>query len=267
MSYGILSLPVLPVRSEPSERAEMTTQLLFGERFELLETQEGWSHIHNQADGYEGWATSKMLTSISDEMAAKLVTFNTIVLPEPLVFFRGIDVGQMYLPAGSQLLVQGKKYYFPMGETLVELFPESELRIGNGSFPLSERVLETAFQFLNAPYLWGGKTVLGMDCSGLMQVAAAINGIQLPRDARDQARLGEEQFLSLALPGDLAFFANPEGRIVHVGLICGPHEILHASGSVRVDTLDGRGIYNNDLKKYTHSLHSIKRIFPASFEK
>lgn len=263
MSHGILSLPVLPVRSEPSERAEMTTQLLFGEQFEIIDSQDGWSLIHNLADGYEGWATSKMLTLVSDELATKLSSFKTIVLPEPLVFFRGIDVGQMYLPAGSLLLAQGKHYYFPMGETLVELFPETELQFGTSSFPLPERILETAFQFLNAPYLWGGKTVLGMDCSGLMQVSAGVNGFQLPRDASDQAQLGEEQFLSLALPGDLAFFANPEGRIVHVGLVCGPHEILHASGSVRVDALDGRGIYNNDQKKYTHSLHSIKRIFPA----
>lgn len=263
MSHGILSLPVLPVRSEASERAEMTTQLLFGEQFEMLDSQKGWTFLRNQADGYEGWATSKMLTPISDEFQTKLSTFHTVVLPEPLVFFHSIDIGQMYLPAGSRMLAQGKKLFFPKGETLVELFPENELRFGTSTFPLSERVLETAFQFLNAPYLWGGKTVLGMDCSGLTQVAAAVNGFQLPRDARDQALLGEEQFLSLALPGDLVFFANPEGRIVHVGLICGPHEILHASGCVRVDALDGRGIYNNDLKKYTHSLHSIKRIFPA----
>jgi len=263
MSHGILSLPVLPVRSEPSERAEMTTQLLFGERFEILESQDAWSLIRNDADGYEGWVTSKMLTPVSDEMEVMLRSYETILLPEPLVFFRGIDVGQLFLPAGSTLLVQGKRYFFPMGERWVEVFPEKALSFGSVSFPMPERILETAFQFLNAPYLWGGKTVLGIDCSGLVQVSAAIHGFQLPRDARDQASLGEEQFLSLALPGDLAFFANDEGRIVHVGLVCGPHEILHASGCVRVDTLDGRGIFNRELKKYTHALHSIKRIFPA----
>ncbi len=263
MNHGILSLPLLPVRSEPSERSEMTTQLLFGEQFEILEIQDNWSFIRNEADNYEGWATSKMLTQVSEELNAILNSYQTIVLPEPLGFFRGIDAGQMYLLAGSKLMAQKKHLYFPMGESTVELFPEKELRLSTHSFPLPERILETAFQFLNAPYLWGGKTILGMDCSGLTQVSAAVNGFQLPRDARDQAQVGEEQFLSLSMPGDLAFFANSEGRIVHVGLVCGPHEIVHASGSVRVDKLDEQGIYNNDLKKYTHQLHSIKRIFPS----
>ena len=126
---------------------------------------------------------------------------------------------------------------------------------------LPERILQTATQFLNAPYLWGGKTILGMDCSGLTQVSASINGFQLPRDARDQALLGEEEFLSLSLPGDLAFFSNSEGRIVHVGIVCGRYKILHASGSVHIDDLDEQGIYSRELKTYTHRLHSIKRIF------
>lgn len=261
MNPGILTLPVLPIRSEPSERAEMTTQLLYGERYDVLEVQDNWSLIRNLADGYEGWATSKMLTPISDQLEDEMHALETRVLPNPLVSFRGIDIGQMFLPAGSRLFVHGNHFYFPVAETMVELFPEKEGQFVNPTYPLPERILETAFQFLNAPYLWGGKTILGMDCSGLMQVSAAIHGFQLPRDARDQAMLGEEQFLSLALPGDLAFFANSEGRIVHVGLICGPRQILHASGKVRVDVLDEQGIFNTETKQYTHLLHSIKRIF------
>lgn len=263
MNPGILTLPVLPVRAEPSERAELTTQLLYGERFDVLDTREGWSLIRAVSDGYEGWATNKMLTTVSDLLEYEMHALESRILPNPLVSFRGIDVGQMFLPAGSRLFVHGNHYYFPVAETMVELFPEKEWQYVNNAFPLPERILETAFQFLNAPYLWGGKTILGMDCSGLIQVSAAINGFQMPRDARDQAYLGEEQFLSLALPGDLAFFANPEGRIVHVGLICGPRQILHASGNVRVDVLDEQGIFNTETKKYTHRLHSIKRIFSS----
>lgn len=261
MSHGILTLPVLPIRSEPSERAEMTTQLLFGEQFELLETQDSWTLIRNDADGYEGWACTKMLTELSDTSVKQLHLDSSVLLHDPITVLRGVETGELHLPAGSRLFVGHNHFFIPTSEGVTELFLETEQEHPSLSIPISERILQTARQFLNAPYLWGGKTILGMDCSGLTQVSAAINGFQLPRDARDQASLGEEQFLSLALPGDLAFFANPEGRIVHVGIVCAPNQILHASGSVRIDELDERGIFNRDLKKYTHQLHSIKRIF------
>lgn len=261
MSVGILSLPVLPIRSEPSERSEMTTQLLFGEQFEWLENQDNWTLIRNQADGYEGWATTKMLTILSDELTKKLNQYQTILLQEPITVFQGVDVGSMYLPAGSRMFVQGNQIFYPSEEVLTELFLDKEAVGLQFTKSLPQRILQTANQFLNAPYLWGGKTILGIDCSGLTQVSASINGFQLPRDASDQSLLGEEEFLSLSLPGDLAFFANSEGKIVHVGIVCGQSKILHASGSVRIDDLDERGIYNKELKKYTHQLHSIKRIF------
>jgi len=263
MSHGILTLPVLPIRSEPSERAEMTTQLLFGEQFEILQIQDSWSFIRNEADGYEGWATTKMLTELSEDTVVQLRTHSSVLLQDPITVLRGVETGELHLPAGSRLYVGHNHFFIPSAEGMTELFLETEQEHPSLSKPLSDRILQTARQFLSAPYLWGGKTILGMDCSGLTQVSAAINGFQLPRDARDQASLGEEQFLSLALPGDLAFFANPEGRIVHVGIVSAPNQILHASGSVRFDELDERGIFNRELKKYTHQLHSIKRIFHA----
>jgi len=258
MYHGILSLPVLPVRSEPSERAEMTTQLLYGEQVEVLEFQESWTLIRNVADSYEGWVTRKMLTDLSDVMIEKLHRHQIKLLKEPVTVFQGVDSGSQHLPAGSRLFVRDNHFYSP---SWIELFPEKEIEKPDYTRSLPERILETALQFLNAPYLWGGKTILGMDCSGLTQVSASINGFQLPRDARDQALLGEEEFLSLSLPGDLAFFANPEGRIVHVGIVCGQNKILHASGCVHIDDLDEQGIYSRALKTYTHRLHSIKRIF------
>jgi len=258
MNIGMLSLPVLPIRSEPSERSEMMTQLLFGEQFELLEVQDNWTLIRNLADGYEGWATSKMLAVLSAEMIEKLKRYQAVFLREPLSVFQSVDAGAVHLPAGSRLFVRNNHYYSPSN---LELFPEKEPEKPDVTKSLPERILQTATQFLNAPYLWGGKTILGMDCSGLTQVSASINGFQLPRDARDQALLGEEEFLSLSLPGDLAFFSNSEGRIVHVGIVCGRNKILHASGNVHIDDLDEQGIYSRELKTYTHRLHSIKRIF------
>lgn len=258
MNHGILSLPVLPLRSEPSERAEMTTQLLFGEQFELLEVRDSWTLIRNITDHYEGWATSKMLTVLSDESFQLLKQHSTVLLREPISTFLGVDAGVIQLPAGSRFFVRANHFYTAAN---TEFFPEKEPEKPDFTKSLPERILHTANQFLNAPYLWGGKTILGMDCSGLTQVSAAVNGFQLPRDARDQALLGEEEFLSLSLPGDLAFFANAEGKIVHVGIVCGPNKILHASGSVHMDDLDEQGIYSRELKAYTHRLHSIKRIF------
>ena len=258
MNNGILSLPLLPIRMEPSERSEMTTQLLFGEQFELLDVQNNWTLIRNQADGYEGWATSKMLTVLSAEMLEKLKRYQTVLLREPISIFQRVDAGAIHLPAGSGVFVRSNHFFSPAN---MELFPEKEMEKPDITKSLPERILQSATQFLNAPYLWGGKTILGMDCSGLTQVSAAINGFQLPRDAREQALLGEEEFLSLSLPGDLAFFSNSEGRIVHVGIVCGRNIILHASGNVHMDDLDEQGIYSRELKAYTHRLHSIKRIF------
>jgi len=262
MSLGILSLPVLPVRSEPSERSELTTQLMFGEVFEILEVKDSWTMIRNQADGYQGWVTSKMLTVISDDMKDRLLQLPTKVLREPITIFKAFS-SEIFLPAGSRFYVKNNHYFHPVGPDLMKFTPQ---RVGlETTFPqsLSESVLQTALQFMNAPYLWGGKTILGMDCSGLTQVSASINGFQLPRDASDQAQLGKEEFLSMSLPGDLAFFSNSEGRIVHVGLVCGQNKILHASSSVHIDDLDEQGIFSRELKKHTHQLHSIKRIFPS----
>ncbi|HET9570225.1 MAG TPA: C40 family peptidase [Bacteroidales bacterium] len=258
MNHGILSLPVLPIRSEPSERAEMTTQLLFGEQVEILEVHENWLLVRNQADGYEGWATEKMLTKVSEESLKTLNQQKSLLLRDPITVFQSVDSGVLHLPAGSRLFIKNKHFLTPLN---TEIFPEKEIEKLAYTKALPDRILQTAYQFVNAPYLWGGKTIFGIDCSGLTQVAASVNGFQIPRDACDQALLGEEEFLSLSLPGDLAFFANSEGRIVHVGIVCGQNKILHASGSVHVDDLDEQGIYSRELKTYTHRLHSIKRIF------
>ena len=119
----------------------------------------------------------------------------------------------------------------------------------------------TAKEFLNAPYLWGGKSFFGVDCSGFTQLVYKVNNVKLPRDAYQQAEVGEAlSFVEESQPGDLAFFENAEGRIIHVGIMLDDQKIIHASGKVRIDTLDSTGIFNQEMNKHTHKLRFVKSI-------
>ena len=135
-----------------------------------------------------------------------------------------------------------------------------EVLIKTSPYPSSTHlVFSTALSFLNAPYLWGGKSILGIDCSGLVQLCFNICGTELPRDARMQAEIGEEISLKNAICGDLAFFKNKEGRINHVGILKDNSCILHASGKVKIDKINETGILNKS-GEYTHQLSHLKRI-------
>ena len=130
----------------------------------------------------------------------------------------------------------------------------------SGVKPKSE-LINTAYMYLNAPYLWGGKTLFGIDCSGFTQMVYKLNGYKLLRDASQQASQGEVlSFIEESEPGDLAFFDNEEGKIIHVGIMLENNYIIHASGKVRIDRLDHLGIYNAELNRHTHRLRVIKKI-------
>ncbi len=258
MQYGICLLSVIPCRKEANNTSEMVTQLLFGEHYSVLETGEGWIRIKIAYDNYECWINSKQHTRISEP------TF-TNLQKQP-----GIYSSELIQVIGNQ----NTKTNFPI--TLGACLPFLKDKAinfesfsfgfeGQASVPnkkgTAKDIISTAYLFLNAPYLWGGKSPLGIDCSGFTQIIYRLNGYKLPRDASQQVELGSPlSFVEEAEAGDLAFFDNEEGNIVHVGILLSNEQIIHASGSVRIDKFDHYGIFSSDTKKYSHTLRVIKKV-------
>ncbi|MCM4168913.1 Gamma-D-glutamyl-L-lysine dipeptidyl-peptidase [Arenibacter antarcticus] len=249
MQYGICHLSLVPVRSIADDTGEMITQLLYGEHFKVLERRKIWSRIRIAFDQYEGWVNNQQFALISEDLYLKIDTNVEPMVSSDLISF--IETEQnVLLPIvlGSSILQSSVlNHYF------------------EGSFTSGRQekreLIETALLYLNAPYLWGGKSVFGIDSSGFTQMVYKINGHQLLRDAKQQSTQGEAlSFIEESEPGDLAFFDNNEGVIDHVGIIMDNNYIIHSYGKVRLDRLDHSGIFSTETNTYTHSLRVIKKI-------
>lgn len=251
--FGICNLAIIPLRAEASDKSEIVSQILFGEHFEVLEQQKQWSRIKMQFDDYEGWVDSKQFQQIS-ESNYRQISSEAIILNADLI---------EYITGPSNLLMP-----IPLGASL-SFLNYNDINVSNFEFDGTKisgvkpkkNLLNFAFMYLNAPYLWGGKTPFGIDCSGFTQMVYKLNGYKLLRDASQQAFQGEAlSFIEESEAGDLAFFDNDEGKITHVGIIMENNYIIHASGKVRIDRLDHLGIYNAETNKHTHKLRVIKKI-------
>ncbi|MCX6181637.1 MAG: C40 family peptidase [Bacteroidetes bacterium] len=254
--YGICLLSQVPCRREASDKSEIVTYLLFGEVYVVLESTEKWLKIKSHFDAYESWICAKQHTTISEK------EFNAINATPPALsneLVQVIQENQEYIPIviGSSLpLLKDKK--MTIGDRTFT-FDGSLLEPGA---PDRNKILEYAFMYLNAPYLWGGKSPFGIDCSGFTQMVYKLSNVNLPRDAYQQAEHGVAcSFVEEAQAGDLAFFDNEAGKIVHVGIVMGNGQIIHASGKVRIDNLDHQGIFNKEMNQYTHRLRIIKNLF------
>jgi cell wall-associated NlpC family hydrolase len=230
-------VPALPMRKEASERSEMVSQVLYGEEITIIEKTEKWLKINTLFDNYEGWVDAKGIGEYTTPN-----NYNKLIVST--LFENHTDFDKtLVLPAGSELWTENDNL--------------------NRLEPTAENILETAMMFLGIPYLWGGRSSFGIDCSGFVQTVFKINNIQVPRDAYQQVSHGHPvEFFDMIKPADLVFFGEVTGNITHVGIALENNKIIHASGMVRVDMINHQGIYNQEIKKYTHQLRVIKRLLP-----
>ena len=258
---------VTPVRQEPSEGSEQLTQLLFGEVCEVLDRLPRWTKIRSTMDGQEGWVDFKMLTDVKGENG-KVKGEGVVAIP--MAVATDMETGEeVMLTLGTRL----PNYAHGTFEVLQKKYLIDPACVNNATqllnsdlsrAELPNNVCAVAQTLLNAPYLWGGKNAMGMDCSGFTQVVYAAMGVNLLRNAREQITQGAiVQSLTEAQPGDLAFFDHADGdpeatNISHVGLLLDNERIIHCSGCVHIDTIDEMGIHLPD-GELTHHLVQIKR--------
>lgn len=248
MDYGICNLSIVPLRGEPSDSCEMVSQILYGEHFKILETRKKWSRIRLAFDSYEGWIDNKQYVNIPEQDYSYFETKETRLSSDLVDFVTGLDKQLFSICLGSSVSASQYLKHLFEGKSIVQRLPK-------------EKLIETALLYLNSPYLWGGKTPFGIDCSGFTQMVYKLNGYRLLRDASQQATQGEAlSFIEESEPGDLAFFDNEEGKITHVGIIMEDNYVIHAHGKVRIDRLDHSGIFNYEVRNHTHKLRVIKRI-------
>ncbi len=247
---GYCTVSVSPVRAEQKDSSEMVTQLLFGELVTVEEVSTTWCKIQTYSDNYKGFVDIKHIHFLSDKEVNRWLDG----LSYQTQLIRTLDC-----PWGKQLIYRG---------SFVSVGTEKTFNIGNDHFTFLDDVSDTHFQkpvdlalaYINSPYLWGGKTPFGIDCSGLTQTVYRFFNINLPRDASQQIDCGTPVSFDEQISGDIAFFQNPEGKIIHVGILDGTGHIIHASGAVRKDKFTQEGIFHSETGHQSHVLHSIRRL-------
>ena len=259
MQYGICLQSFVPVRYSQSEKSEMISQLLFGETYTIIEQGLNWIKIRCSYDNYTGWIDLINSHGISEESFISINQSQQNTLDGRMVQLTLENKTCMTIVAGSDL-----PFYHP---------DRNGFEIDNIAFRFNEKpetgrekasvesVIKTAKAFFNVPYLWGGRSLFGIDCSGLTQVVFKINHIKIPRDTSQQVLSGKpvDRFED-AQQGDLVFLRNDKGKICHVGILMTQNQILHASGHVRMDQLDPKGIFNTEKQQYTHRFDCIRRL-------
>lgn len=249
-NHGICQVSIAPVRKSPTDESEIVTQLLFGDYVELREKGEPWIKVFFPADNYEGWMDFKQLHYISEQDFQAGVHQLHEVVKTGLLKIKG-PIGIQHIIFGSNLPFL-EDNFFKIGEIKCEILADIPA--------FNESLVSTALRYENTPYLWGGKGILGIDCSGFIQIVAKVHGVSMPRDASQQVNIGINVAFSGRKAGDLMYFINAKGKVHHVGVLIDDKKIIHAAGHVRIDDYNEEGIYRSDFGKLTHFFHSIRRI-------
>jgi hypothetical protein len=242
----------VPLRSAPTHKSEMLSQILFGERYKIVDKAGKWTKIETLFDKYMGWIDM-------DHLQQNIYTGSSIgdVLNKSLLCFKN-DKTKIVLEPGCEVYYpdfDDKK--FIIGENIYHTCSE----FNDSYISTKDSFSETAIMFINSPYIWGGRIPSGIDCSGLCQLVYKIHGIAIPRDSWQQAEVGKNiDFIDETQPGDLVFFDNERGKISHVGMIYSKGLVIHASGRVRIDSIDHQGIFKPEINGYSHKLRTIRRI-------
>lgn len=248
-SFAYCFVSISPVRAEARDQAEIETQLFFGEIVRVHAINAPWAKIETLTDSYSGFIDSKHIRMLSEKEVKRwndgldFVTNRERLLQTPW--------GNQWICRGSFCPAQNNINSFNIGKDNFYWLEKTT--------ELPNLIIDLAKEYLNTPYLWGGKSPFGIDCSGLTQVIYRFYGINLPRNASDQATGGMKVELTELQANDLAFFHNNKGKITHVGIADGLGGIIHASGYVRYDDLTMEGIINRETKELTHRLNCIKR--------
>lgn len=235
MRNAFCNVALSPVRLENSEVSPQISQILYGEKVEILKIEEGFAKI-NWLQNEEGWVDKRHLKEILD---AEIILKSSIITTDNIAYY--------HVPEGKTLLSIGSE---------IQSTELPNLKEKNG-----EAIAKTALEFLNVPHLTGGRSFFGVDAAGFVQLIFKVHGISLPRNLEEMSKMGNPLFfVGESKAGDLAFFGDASGQIVHVGVMINNFEIIHADEKVRLDSLDSSGIYNKDLKKHTFLLRVINRI-------
>ena len=255
MKFGICILNAIPLRKEADDKSEMVSQILLGETFTITDSDNNWFKVNLDFDNYEGWIYINQINELSETEYLKIKESNLYTLNELITFLTDQNNNLQTISLGASLPLF-KDNIFQISDKIFEM----EGMVNHGEL-LKSNLVKTAHLFLNTPFLWGGRTPFGIDCSGFTQMVYKVNGYSLFRDAYQQANQGEVlSFIEESEPGDLAFFDNEEGEIIHVGIILANNYIIHCDGKVRIDRLDHSGIYNVDTKRHTHNLRIMKKV-------
>ncbi len=258
MKQGICSQTLIPVRSKSSHQSEQLTQLLFGDCYTVLEVKNEWIKIQIDVDDYVGWIPENQFSLISDSDFTQFQE-NYFISSDIITTLIHLSNNTTMLLAPGSIVINFHDGKFSFGEN--NYLTEGKLTQSCDLKASRKEIIDNAKKFINSPYLWGGKTPFGIDCSGLIQIVYRLSGIKLPRDTTQQVNVGEEiDHLSNSNPGDLVFFNNEREEICHVGILLNREKVIHSSGYVRIDPIDNKGIFRPESNAYSHKLMVIKKI-------